>query len=264
MMNQKRSPIVSLVTVLTLMFSMGLGIIFTERTNAQSINREPGDNKTSTATKTPALNRYAQNLTKLAQRGAFDAVVEHESAVVPTIKILARSKQNNPVLIAEDASDPKAVVQILARRIATGAVPESMLQTRLYSLNVAALLDGVKTSAELETRVKALLSEMLSVDGNSILFVEGLHQFVGPHATQTVSAMMTEAAVAGKVRLLGSTSSAAYEQYIAGNATLDGLFKEVNLAADLGSTEANDEDSEYVAQSTAEGFQGEKISEDLR
>ena len=258
MKNQKRSPILSLVTVLTVMFSLCLGTMVTGRAQAQS-----GENKTNSPTaanKNSAVRRYAQNLTKLAQRGAFDAVVDHESAVVPTIKILSRSKQNNPVLIADDGNQAKAVVQILARRIATGTVPAGLLQTRLYSLNLTALLDGVKTSAELESRVKALLSEISSVDGNSILFVEELHQFVGQNAAQTVSETLTAAAVDGKVRLLGATSSAAYEQYIAGNTTLDGLFKEVNLVDDLAASEANDnEDADAYAQATADDFQGEKI-----
>ena len=232
--------------------------------HAQSANKETRTNSAGAVTKTPALSRYAQNLTKLARRGAFDAVAEHESAVVPTIKILSRSKQNNPVLIAEDGSDSKAVVKILARRIATGAVPESLRQTELYSLNVTALLDGAKTSAEIETRVKAVLSEISNVEG-SILFVEELHQFIGQHAAQTVSETLTEAAVAGKVRLLGATSSAAYQEYIAGDTTLEGLFKEVNVVDDLGSNDADgNNDSQSSSQSRANDFQGVKISEDLQ
>ena len=266
MKNQKRSPLVSLVTVLTLMFSLSLGLMVTDRAHAQAGNRAAGDSRTNSAdaaTRTPALSRYAQNLTKLARRGAFDTVVEHESAVVPAIKILTRSKQNNPVLIAEAGTESKAVAQILARRIATGAVPESMLQTRVFSLNVTALLDGLKTPADLESRVKALLSDISGLEGNSILFVEELHQFVGQHATQTVSETLTEAAIAGKVRLLGATSSAAYEQYIAGNQALDGLFKEVKLTDDAASSEAND-DSDANTQSGANDFQGAKISADLQ
>jgi ATP-dependent Clp protease ATP-binding subunit ClpB len=233
MKNYKRSPIVSFITAVALVLSLCVGILATGGAHAQSA--KPGNE-----TKNPAIARYAQDLTKLARGGAFDLVDGNKSAVEPAIQILSRGKQNNPVLIAEDGSESKTVVQELARRIATGEVPESLRQTRLYSLNLNALLDGVTAPGEIEARVKTVLSELEAIDGNSILFVDQLHQFLGQHADQIVSETMTEAAVSGKVRLIGATSSAAYEQYIAGNEVLDGLFKQVNLADDLSSSDQND------------------------
>ena len=262
MKNHKRSPIVSLITVFALIFSLCLGILVTDGAHAQSGNDKP--NSATVETKNPAIARYAHNLTKLARRGAFALVEGHESAIKPTIQILSRGKQN-PVLIAEDDKESKAVVQVLARRIATGDVPESLRQTRLYSLNLDALLEGVKSPADLDGRIKELLSEISSLDGNSILFVDQLHQFVGQHAAQTVSETLTEAAVDGKVRLIGATSSGAYEEYIASNEILDSLFKQVNLGDDLSSSEKSDqEDSKTDAQTNSGDFQGEKISADLR
>src|SRR6476620_1856015 len=188
MKNHKQSPLISFVTILALVFSMSLGLLVTPGAHAQV--GQQGNEKTNLAnepTKNPAISRYAQNLTKLARRGAFDLVAGNDSALAPTIQILSGSKQNNSVLISEDASESKTVVQLLARRIATGEVPQSLRQARLYSLNLYTLLDGVKAPADLDVRVKALLAELASIDKNSILFVGELHQFVGQHAEQMVS-----------------------------------------------------------------------------
>ncbi len=264
MKNHKRSPILTLATALTLTFSLCMGILVTEGAHAQS-SQLGRRTHSDAAISSPTLNRYAQNLTKLARRGAFDLVEAHESAITPTIQILSSGKQNNPVLIAEEGSEAKAVVQVLARRIATGDVPESLRQTRVYSLNLTTLLDGVKTSAELDARVKFLLAEISTTDGNAVLFVDQLHQFIGQHAAQTVSETLTDATVAGNVRLLGATSSAAYAEYIAGNELLDGLFKQVNLADELAASQKNEnENSNADTQANSRGFQGAKISDDLQ
>src|SRR5688572_26486397 len=116
MKNDKHSPFVSLVTVFALLFSLCPGIIGMNGAHTQS-------NTASAETKYPALARYTENLTRLARRGAFDSVMGHEAALDPTVQILSRSKQNNPVFITEDGTESKAAVQALARQIATGDVP---------------------------------------------------------------------------------------------------------------------------------------------
>ena len=153
MKNHKRSSIVSLITVFTLVFSMCLGILATSGAQAQ----QDGANA---ETKNPAIAHYTYNLTKLARQGAFDVVAGSESKVDSTIQILSSSKQNNPVLIGEDENQSKLVVQQLARRIATGEMPEGLRETRLFSLNQDALLNGVKAPAELDARLKELLAEI--------------------------------------------------------------------------------------------------------
>src|SRR5437762_883487 len=141
MKNHKRTPIISLITACALVFCMCLGIMVTDGAYAQS--NQPGTKSAAAEAKNTATARYAQDLTKLARRGAFDLVEGHEAdaAVGPTIQILSRQKQNNPVLIAEDENASKTVVQVLARRIASGSVPVSLQHTRLYSLKVTALFE---------------------------------------------------------------------------------------------------------------------------
>ncbi len=252
MNKSKRSPVVSLITVLSLMFSLCSGILIMDNATAQSRTERMKPN-------TVALARYAQDLTKLARQGGLDIVNRRKAAVRPLIQILSRSQQNNPVLIGEYALNSTAVVEGLAQRIATGRVPENLRQTRLYSLNCNALLEGTKTSEEIDSRLKAVLSEVSS-DGHSILFVNELQQFVGKNAAQAVSATLTEAAAGGKVRLIGATSRGAYEEYIAGDALLDGLFQQINLEDAANSSDTASDDSD----ASEDGFKGEKISQDLR
>ena len=252
MIKSKRSPVVSLITVFSLMFSLCSGILIMDNAAAQSRTERMKSNSV-------ALPHYAQDLTKLARQGGLDIVNRRKAAVRPLIQILSRSQQNNPVLIGEYALNSSAVVEGLAQRIAAGRVPENLRQTRLYSLNCNALLEGAKTSEEIDSRLKAVLSEVSS-DGHSILFVNELQQFVGKNAAQAVSATLTEAAAGGKVRLIGATSRGAYEEYIAGDALLDGLFQQINLEDAANSSDTASDDSDV----TEDGFKGEKVSQDLR
>jgi len=252
MKNNNRFPLVSLVSALALMVSLCLGIIVTDSAHAQSANR-------SSSLK-PALARYTRDLTELARQGKLEAGKGHQAAVRRVVQIFSRSKQNNPVLIGEDGSNPTAVVEALAMRVATARVPENLRHAQVYSLNLDALMADVKTTQELDSRLQAVLSEASSDQGNSILFVNTLSQFVGKNAEQTVSQTLSDAAANGKVRLIGAASHGAFDQYIASDATLAGLFQQVNLD-ELKSSETSENEDGYK---DSKGFRGEKISPDLR
>ena len=254
MKNNKRFRVVSLLTALTLMVSLCLGIMVMDTAQAQSVN-----DSASTKPKNPALARYTRDLTKLARQGKLEPVNGQEAAVRSVIQIFSRAKQNNPVLVGEEGLKSTAVVAGLAQRIASGRVPANLRQTRLYSLNLDSLLAGVKTTAELQGRLQTVLSEA-SEQGNSILFIDTLYQFVGKYAEQTVSETLTEATAGGKVRLIGATSRGAYDEYIAGDAMLDSLFQQVNLD-DFKSAETSENQD---ANNGSDDFKGEKISDDLR
>src|SRR5258705_5108784 len=252
MKNKKQSPIVPLVTVFALTLSLCSGILITDLTA-----KAAKPTNASAKTKSPTFSRYARDLSKLAERGKLDIANGQLAAVRPLIQILSRDHQNNPVLIGEEGSTSMAVVEGLAQRITMGRVPANLRQSHLYSLNIYALLDGVKTTAELEGRVNAVLAEVPKSE-NSILFVDELYQFIGKHAAQSVSDVLTEAAIAGKVRLIGASSRGAYDEYIASDAMLAGLFGQVNLE-DFNASQTSDEDADNNG-----GFEGEKISADLR
>jgi subtilisin family serine protease len=240
------------------MVSLCLGIMVMDTAHAQSVN-----DSASTKPKNPALARYTRDLTKLARQGKLEPGNGQEAAVRSVIQIFSRTKQNNPVLIGEEGLNSTTVVAGLAQRIASGRVPENLRQTRLYSLNLDVLLAGVKTTAELQGRLETVLSEA-SEQGNSILFIDPLYQFVGKHAEQTVSETLTEATAGGKVRLIGATSRGAYDEYIAGDAMLDSLFQQVNLDDFKASETSDNQDASEDANKRSDDFKGEKISDDLR
>src|SRR5689334_20921390 len=160
---RKYSRFVSGVTALSMLFSASAGVLLSESTKAQSrqtINSTDRGNAS-------ALARYTRELTLLARQGRLDITNDHDAEIRRVIQILSDSRQNSPVLTGESDLDSVAVVEGLAARIASDDVPESLRQTRLYSLNLNALFSGVKTPADIEGRVKAVLADVAG-DKNSI------------------------------------------------------------------------------------------------
>jgi subtilisin family serine protease len=255
MKNNTRTPLVSLVDRLDANGFLCLGIHgHGQRTCTARESEHKHENKESSAA------RYTRDLTELARQGKLEASKGHEAAVRRVLQVFSSAKQNNPVLIGEDASNSKAVVEALAKRIATARVPENFRHARVYSLNLDALMANVKSTQELEGRLQSVLAEASSDQGNSILFVDTLYQFVGKNAEQTISQTLTDAASSGKVRLIGATSRGAYDQYIASDAMIAGLFQQVNLD-ELKSSETSAKED---GSNDDNGFRGEKISPDLR
>ena len=165
MKKNKKSPIVSLVTVFSLVLSLCSGILLMDRAAAQTRNAKSTYKKTSPA-------NFTRNLTELAREGKLEAG-DANAAVSPVVDILSNSQQNNPVLISESSLNANAIIQRLAQRIATGDVPENLRDTQVFALDVYDLFNGAKSAAEIQTRVRAVLAQVTS-DQNSILFVAEL------------------------------------------------------------------------------------------
>src|SRR5436190_1934368 len=246
MKKNRKSPIVSLITILSLMLSMCSGILLTDRAAAQTTNTKRTDKKTATSS-------FTRNLTELARDGKLEAGAANP-AITPVVDILSDSQQNNPVLISESSINANAVIQLLAQRIATGDVPGKLRNTEVFALDVYGLLAGAKSGREIQRRVEAVLAQV-SREKNSILFVDELHQFVGERAYAEVSETLKQAIAARKLRVVGSTSRTAYNDYIGSDAMLDGLFKQVDV-------DTTAETSEEQAEERG-GFKGQKISPDV-
>ena len=126
-----------------------------------------------------ALKKYARDLTQVAKDGKLDPVIGRDEEIRRTMQVLSRRTKNNPVLIGEPGVGKTAIAEGLALRIVNGDVPESLRDKTLMSLDMGALIAGAKYRGEFEERLKAVLSEVTSANGNIILFIDEMHTLIG-------------------------------------------------------------------------------------
>lgn len=177
-----------------------------------------------------ALNKYARNLNELARSGKLDPVIGRDEEIRRVLQILSRRTKNNPVLIGEPGVGKTAIAEGLAHRIINGDVPENLKSKIIYSLDMGALIAGAKYKGEFEERLKAVVKDVISGEGETVLFIDEIHTLVGAGAGEgamDAANILKPALARGELRAIGATTLNEYQKYIEKDKALERRFQKV-------------------------------------
>ncbi len=177
-----------------------------------------------------ALKKYARDLTELARSGKLDPVIGRDEEIRRTIQVLSRRTKNNPVLIGEPGVGKTAIAEGLSLRIVNGDVPESLRDRKLMALDMGALIAGAKFRGDFEERLKAVLNEVTSANGEIILFIDEMHTLVGAgkaDGAMDASHLIKPALARGELHCIGATTLDEYRKYVEKDAALARRFQAV-------------------------------------
>lgn len=176
------------------------------------------------------LEKYSRDLTQLAREGRLDPVIGRDSEILRVIQVLSRRSKNNPVLIGEAGVGKTAIVEGLALKINASDVPENLMNKKVLSLDLGAMIAGSRFRGEFEERLKAAMEEIQRAQGEIILFIDELHTVVGAGSAQgamDASNMLKPALARGELQCVGATTLDEYRQYIERDSALERRFAPV-------------------------------------
>ena len=179
-----------------------------------------------------ALNKYGRDLTELAELGKLDPVIGRDEEIRRVVQVLSRRTKNNPVLIGEPGVGKTAIAEGLALRVVQGDVPETLKEKKIVSLDLGALVAGAKFHGQFEERLKAVIHEVTSADGEIILFIDELHTLVGAGKTDgamDAGQLLKPALARGELRCIGATTLDEYRKYIEKDKALERRFQQVTI-----------------------------------
>ncbi|WP_456420761.1 ATP-dependent chaperone ClpB [Lutibacter sp.] len=179
-----------------------------------------------------SLNKFARNLNQLAKEGKLDPVIGRDEEIRRILQILSRRTKNNPMLVGEPGTGKTAIAEGLAHRIVKGDVPENLKDKQIYSLDMGALIAGAKYKGEFEERLKSVIKEVTSADGEIILFIDEIHTLVGAGGGQgamDAANILKPALARGELRAIGATTLDEYQKYFEKDKALERRFQRVQV-----------------------------------
>ncbi|MDH7605041.1 MAG: ATP-dependent Clp protease ATP-binding subunit [Melioribacter sp.] len=206
-------------------------ILASRESNKFSSSPQPFTAKKIEKTKTPVLDNFGRDLTKLALEGKLDPVIGREKEIERVAQVLSRRKKNNPVLIGEPGVGKTAIAEGLALKIVQRKVPRILQDKRVVTLDLAGLVAGTKYRGQFEERMKALMNELEKAD-DVILFIDELHTIVGAGGASgslDASNMFKPALARGDIQCIGATTLDEYRKYIETDGALDRRFQKVMI-----------------------------------
>ncbi len=178
-----------------------------------------------------SLNKYAINLNTQARNGKLDPVIGRDEEIRRVLQILSRRTKNNPILVGEPGVGKTAIAEGLAHRIIAGDVPENLKSKQVYSLDMGALIAGAKYKGEFEERLKAVVKEVISSDGDIVLFIDEIHTLVGAggggEGAMDAANILKPALARGELRAIGATTLNEYQKYFEKDKALERRFQKV-------------------------------------
>ncbi len=191
-----------------------------------------GSNVTSATQETQfnALNKYARNLNELARQGKLDPVIGRDEEIRRTLHILTRRSKNNPILVGEPGVGKTAIAEGLAIRIVNGDVPENLKSKIIYALDLGQLIAGAKYKGEFEERLKGVIKEVTTSDGEIVLFIDEIHTLVGAgggEGAMDAANILKPALARGELRAVGATTLNEYQKYFEKDKALERRFQKV-------------------------------------
>ncbi|MDT0643893.1 ATP-dependent chaperone ClpB [Zunongwangia sp. F363] len=179
-----------------------------------------------------SLDKYANNLNKMAEEGKLDPVIGRDEEIRRILQILSRRTKNNPMLVGEPGTGKTAIAEGLAHRIVDGDVPDNLKDKKIYSLDMGALIAGAKFKGEFEERLKAVIKEVTGSDGNIVLFIDEIHTLVGAGGGQgamDAANILKPALARGELRAIGATTLDEYQKYFEKDKALERRFQKVTV-----------------------------------
>ncbi len=177
-----------------------------------------------------SLNKYAKNLNEMARNGKLDPVIGRDEEIRRTLHILSRRSKNNPILVGEPGVGKTAIAEGLAMRIVNGDVPENLKSKIIYALDMGQLIAGAKYKGEFEERLKGVVKEVTSSDGNIILFIDEIHTLVGAgggDGAMDAANILKPALARGELRAVGATTLNEYQKFFEKDKALERRFQKV-------------------------------------